>query len=367
MTQNTNGENANNGAAIAPVTDLSTYPDISTIMAGAGGPRRQSMRGFDPDYVDIVDYIVRCTHKIWEEGGMGLLYTHYRHNALVHTAYGTTYSREAMLTASINFLSAFPGRRVYADDVIWTGNDQDGFHTSHRVTTMGRNTGHSNFGPPTGRSVNFRVIANCLVKENCIVEEWLVRDGLAMVRQLGLDEHKVVDAMVAADEYAGVAPSYGPTERVRGQTAPPTLPPARSEPFDIETFVRGSQHEIWNWRAFNKIVDYYVPNYLCNTSSNRSIYGLGDFQAYVMAFIVAFPDAYFGIDHLYFLGDDERGYRVATRWSLTGTHDGPGVYGKPTGKPIHIMGITHHLIQNGKYVQEWTVFDELALLKQLRA
>src|SRR5690348_587492 len=29
--------------------------------------RRQEMRGFDPTYVDIVDYILRVTHRIWEE------------------------------------------------------------------------------------------------------------------------------------------------------------------------------------------------------------------------------------------------------------------------------------------------------------
>ena len=28
------------------------------------GPRRQSMRGFEDTYVDIVDYIVRITHRI---------------------------------------------------------------------------------------------------------------------------------------------------------------------------------------------------------------------------------------------------------------------------------------------------------------
>ncbi|MDX1413776.1 MAG: hypothetical protein R3293_06265, partial [Candidatus Promineifilaceae bacterium] len=37
-------------------------------MASANSGRRQELEGFDEDYVDIVDYIVRCTHKIWEEG-----------------------------------------------------------------------------------------------------------------------------------------------------------------------------------------------------------------------------------------------------------------------------------------------------------
>lgn len=44
-----------------------------------------------------------------------------------------------------------------------------------------------------------------------------------------------------------------------------------------------------------------------------------------------------------------------------------GSWGLPTGKPVRIVGITYYLVQNGKYVQEWTVFDELALLKQTRA
>jgi hypothetical protein len=57
--------------------DLYKKGDITVMMAAAGSGRLQPMRGFDEDYTDIVDYIVRCTHKIWEEGAMGLLYTHY--------------------------------------------------------------------------------------------------------------------------------------------------------------------------------------------------------------------------------------------------------------------------------------------------
>ena len=32
-----------------------------------GTARNHNMRGFEDIYVDIVDYIVRITHKIWEE------------------------------------------------------------------------------------------------------------------------------------------------------------------------------------------------------------------------------------------------------------------------------------------------------------
>jgi hypothetical protein len=156
--------------------DLYKKDDITKIMAAAVSGRLQPMRGFDEDYTGIVDYIVRCTHKIWEEGGMGLLYTHYSHNVVVHTPYGITYGREQMLADSIAGLSAFPDRRAYADEVIWTDDDERGFHTSHRVIGTGRNTGYGVYGPPTGRKVLTRTIANCFVKENMIREEWLVRE-----------------------------------------------------------------------------------------------------------------------------------------------------------------------------------------------
>ncbi len=124
-------------------------------------------------------------------------------------------------------------------------------------------------------------------------------------------------------------------------------------------------HEIWNWRLFSKVDEDYVHNYLCNTSTNRTLYGLGDFKAYVLSLLAAFPDAAMNVDHICWLGNEADGYRVATRWTLQGSHQGPGVYGEPTGKRIRLMGITHQHIQAGKFVREWTAFDEFALLKQL--
>jgi predicted ester cyclase len=298
---------------------------------------------------------------------MGLLYTHYSGNCVVHTAYGTTYGREQMLADSIATLSAFPDRQSFADEVIWTGDDEQGFHTSHRVVHLARNTGHSVYGPPTGRRIKHLGIANCLVKENMIVEEWVVRDGLAMVRQLGLDEDEVVEKMLAEDERKGIQPGHGPTDRVVGQTTPPPNPERpEGEAFDPEWFVRRAINEVWNRRRFDRITEYFAPNYLCRTSSDRTIYGTGDFRAYVLAFVAAFPDLRMNVDQAYWVGNEREGFRVATRWSLIGTHDGPSVYGAPTGKPVNVMGITHHLLKEGKFVQEWTVFDELALLKQLR-
>ena len=348
-----------------PITDVPRTA-IDALM-NPGTETRQSMKGFDVDYVDIVDYIVRSTHKIWEERGMGQIYSHYGHNIAIHTTDGTTYGRDKVIADSIKTLNAFPDIRLYADDVIWSGNDEDGFHSSHRISWLGRNTGHSIYGPPTGKRVQRYGVAHCLVKENRVVEEWICRDELALVLQLGYDPHELARTMAYAAADQGITPPVpnmpGEPERLRGQLQPAD-PPQPVDENDVEGFVRRSFHEIWNWRLFNKIRDYYAENYLAWVPPYRKLYGRNDYMAWIVARLSAFSDLALQIDHICWLGDMEHG-RVATRWIMHGTHDGPGWYGTPSGKRTFLMGITHQEIRNGKFAQEWTCFDEFALLKQI--
>src|SRR3712207_6776893 len=103
-------------------------------LAPTNRPRSQSLRGFDDCYTDIVDYIVRCTHRIWDERDVGLIYTHYTHNSILYSALGTKYNREDVVRDTIQRLVSLPERRGMATQVIWSGNDQDGFYTSHLIT-----------------------------------------------------------------------------------------------------------------------------------------------------------------------------------------------------------------------------------------
>ena len=62
--------------------------------------------------------------------------------------------------------------------------------------------------------------------------------------------------------------------------------------------------------------------------------------------------------------------RAAIRWSLTGRHDGWGAFGRPTGAPVHVMGITHAEFGTlgaaaPRLRREWTLFDETAVWKQI--
>jgi hypothetical protein len=61
------------------------------------GPRRQDLPGYDPMYRDFVDYIIRCTHRIWEQKNVGLCRSHYAADCAIHTLAGPVTGVEAVV------------------------------------------------------------------------------------------------------------------------------------------------------------------------------------------------------------------------------------------------------------------------------
>lgn len=74
----------------------------------------------------------------------------------------------------------------------------------------------------------------------------------------------------------------------------------------------------------------------------------------------AFPDIHYVIDDIVAEGD-----RVATRWTLRGTHSGE-FFGVPaTGNQVTVEGIHILRFANGQIVECWEVWDRLSMLQQL--
>jgi predicted ester cyclase len=321
--------------------------------------------GFDPKWADFVDYIIGITHEIWEEKGIGRLYDYYANTIQIHTSSGTVHGRAQVMSDTINAMAAYPDRRLYGDEVIWGGDAVHGFYSSHRLTHSGTNRGWSLYGPPTGRKISYRAIADCLCFDNMIVEEWLIRDELTLVHQLGLDPvetAKQIARREARIPYTAITPDV---ERGIGQYPPAPVPQKTADGFDPEHFVRSMIHEVWNWRLLNKVRDYFAETIHLESASTRRFHGYNAYQAYILSLLSPFPDLAVDVEHFVVLGDEETGYRTATRWRMRGTHTGFGMYGEPTGNPIQILGVSHHLIHGGKVQHEWTLFDEFAILKQI--
>ena len=358
------------GAGIMPTDfsiSLAAKGGVDSLLRQPGGERIQPMRGFEDDYIDIIDYIARITHRIWEEKDIGYIYDSYRHNSHVYDDFGLQYGNEKIVADTAHTINAFPDIRLYADEIIWAGNDEVGYHTSHRTVITGHNTGYSRFGPPTGRKVTLWCIANCVSLENEIFAEWVTYDTANLVYQLGFDLRELArQTGNALADGGSLDPRFGEPERLPGQGAPAYLAaPANAAGFDVEEFIRRTWHNIWNRRSLREVAFAYDQGLQFRGATGRAFSGRGDYQSFILSIIAMFPDLMLQIDDIYWMGNEREGYLVSVRWHILGTHRGNGIYGAPTGKPVNIWGITQQEIRAGLITREWMIFNEFAVMQQI--
>ena len=123
-------------------------------------------------------------------------------------------------------------------------------------------------------------------------------------------------------------------------------------------------------RIFNDIINtgnvaladaLYAPSYVYHGSGGVELRGPEGFKQLVGMYLTAFPDVRLTIDDLIGEGD-----QVVVRWTARGTHLGDltGI-APPTGRPISITGIIVMRFADGKVVEDFENFDELAMLRQI--
>lgn len=330
-------------------------------------PRAQSLTGFDECYTDIVDYIVRCTHKIWDERDVGLIYTHYTHNCVLYGSLGTMYNREDVVRETIQRLVELPDRRGMATQVIWSGNDVDGFYTSHLVTGSGRHTEYGMYGRPTGRTFVTRTIADCMVHANKIYREWVVRDNMALLVQLGIDPHEFAGNIARQKFQKGEKLlEIAENRRLLGQYPPESETDVSIAGSDVEAKLLRDLHHVYNKRMFGRIREIYAPTVQWHGPLMRELYGVAAVLQQTMRLVALMPDCAFVPQHICSVPSEEGGVKVAVRWIMDGHHLGYGTLGAPTGHRVVVLGMTHYHIKDGKIVDEWVVYDELSMLVQLK-
>ena len=331
------------------------------------GLESQPMRGFEPTYVNIVDYIVRITHRIWEEKDIGYIYDTYSHDCKVWDDFGLQYGRDKIVADTVHTNNAFPDIRLVADEVIWAGNEDVGFHTSHRTKIFGTNTGYSRFGPPTGKPVKLWCIANCVARDNEIFHEHVRYDTAGMIQQLGFDVVETARRFVEDGADHPLPDNFMASEpaRLSGQGKPALMQIPADPEEDIEAFTHAVLHMIWNRRNFGAVDQVYSPSVVHQGSTGRLYQGPGPLRSFILSMVAMFPNLALAIDDLYWMGNRKEGFAVAVRWSAVGTHGGHGPYGAPTGKEVHLSCITQWEIENGKIQKEWMLFNEFGVLLQI--
>ncbi|MEJ1161752.1 nuclear transport factor 2 family protein [Prosthecomicrobium sp. N25] len=313
---------------------------------------------------DLPDYILGVTREIWEDRGIETLNRTYAADIPVRTPMGVSRGNQGVIASTMATLHEFPDRRLYGEDVIWSGGGTDDFLSSHRIISTGTHSADGWFGAATGRRFQVRVIADCAVRQDVIVDEWLVRDNGGIVRQLGGDPRTFARDLVAREGGpAKAGRPFGPDMDVAG----PYAGTGNEDPWGrryAETLTRLMQADFAHGlRAYDRAA-------LAEHAGGRSLLGAEAVADSWLALRASFPSARFEIHHRIGMEGGLMPPRAALRWSLDGVHDGWGAFGRPTGARVHVMGMAH--AEYGPYGpdgasirRECALWDEVAIWKQI--
>ncbi|MEW6999153.1 ester cyclase [Colwelliaceae bacterium BS250] len=333
--------------------------------------KSQKLKGFDAEFIDITDYIIRITHRIWEQKNVGLCYDYYGDICPVYTLGAYSESVDLVVQNTLKTIAAFPDRSLIGENVIWKDEGEDTYYSSHLITSIMTNNGDSEFGPATNKTGRVTTIADCVCKENRIIEEWLVRDNSFLVKQLG------IDPLDAAKKMSHNAPHKTFTKWYKSEYQrviehdhrADVLPPKgynTLENFDAETFAHSWLQTLFNQKQFSKLHDYYQLNAKLQWPGGRNALGIAQISGTLISWLAQCPDARMTLDHIAITYFDEDTCDIAIRWALAGTHSPQeSKLNHTKGKQFFVLGASHLRVNKGKIAKEITVFDEVALYANL--
>ena len=102
------------------------------------------------------------------------------------------------------------------------------------------------------------------------------------------------------------------------------------------------------------------PKIVCRWSGLPELHGSDEFRAAVAADLEGFPDQTIVLEQILVDGDN-----VASRWTYRGTHTGDYYGIPPTGRAVVSTVLAFDRVVDGKLVENWTVFDNYAVMRQL--
>ncbi|MDA7637450.1 ester cyclase [Candidatus Pelagibacter sp.] len=317
------------------------------------------MKGFDKKYKDFPDYILKITKQIWEGKDVDSIGEFYTDDIPVRSPFGITYGNKPVIEATYNTLKEFPNRQLLGEDVIWNGNDDKGYHSSHRILSKGTHLGEGFYGKPTGKDIYYRVIADCACKGNQVYDEWIVRDQGAMVRQIGYTPKEFAQIMI--DKEGG----FGKAKKLFDKN---DIKPSDYQPEKIKKDSAGQKYseilskvfeEDYDFNDYNRASSIYWPG-------NKLGHGREDVSKFWNSLKDIFTDIKFTIEHVGYLDESDKNPRASIRWFLEGIHSEDSEdYGKKTNSKLFIMGINHVELNQDGIIREWVLFDEVAIWKQI--
>lgn len=317
-----------------------------------------------------VDFIHAMNELIWNEKQIGVIYECFKHNVLIHVYGQNIYGRDQLMEEVVNLLAGFPDMKKKAEKIVWAVDGSSGFHVSERFTWTGHANGYTAYGAPNGAEVSVSGITNYYILNGTVAEVWHTEDRISIPEQMGIDLKDALGMITDAGEQIRFAEmTSGENVRLRSEFPPEEFGENNGRYSETEYLVRKNMHDIYNRRMLGQAKEYFHRDFVCHGPDRREI--RADLSGYMqdkLAFLQAFPDLSLQVNDFYALYDPEKKqYDAACRFTMLGTHSGNGIFGTATGKRIYLPGIIHQTVKNGKVLEQWTCFDELALRCDLYA
>lgn len=121
-----------------------------------------------------------------------------------------------------------------------------------------------------------------------------------------------------------------------------------------QAWAAGGLHVVDELASPGLIVSYPMPP--------EPLRGPEAFKAFLREVIAGLPDATVTVDDMIAEGD-----KVACRWTMRGTHNGPLFDFPPSGRSVQFSGFTFYRIAEGRVAEETGIGNTLSLMQQLGA
>jgi steroid delta-isomerase-like uncharacterized protein len=118
--------------------------------------------------------------------------------------------------------------------------------------------------------------------------------------------------------------------------------------------------EVWNKGRREAIAEMLSPGAVIHDGGVDTV-GAEGFYPFFERIRATFSDFRIDVEDTIAASD-----KVCVRWSCTGKHTGGGLGIPPTGKTLHITGISILRVADGKLVEGWQNWDMLGMMEQIK-
>jgi predicted ester cyclase len=256
----------------------------------------------------------------------------------------------------------FPDRQLLGEDVIGSEDEPGTFYSSHRILSTMTHQGDGFFGPPTGKEVYTRIIADCICRENKVIDEWMVRDQSAIVKQIGLDP-KDFSLKLAQDLKKSGQPLLAADDLVNRWTGPPDS----GEASGIVEKLITTYTSVWENSELRLLEQSHDRACEVHAPGAKTLHGRKQLTDFLTGYQASFPKGKFRTHHWILNEEEGKNTRIALRWSYSASHQGEGFFGQPKGAPVVVMAMTHAELQEDLVVREYHAIDDLSLWMQIHS